>query len=187
MTINGVACGLKSVDGDKIRFVAPIALASATAGTSYPVVINANGRVLKTKMVIVPARPDVFNEAMFIGPGGRARSLNVTNRVYTKEPFVIRTIRRRGDVLRPTVIRVYMTGVANMDPGAITIRIKDSIVVGTNVISNVLVEPGVYIVDFELPPTLEGVGDQPLVVTVTLGGVSFSSRLDDTSTKVSIL
>lgn len=187
MTINGVACGLKSVDGDKINFVAPLALASAVEGTSYPVVINANGRVVRTKFVIVPTRPDVFNEALFIGPGGRAKLLNVTNRVFTKEPYVIRTIKRQGDVLRPSILRLYLTGVANVDPGAITIRIKDSLIVGTNVLSNVLVEPGVYTVDFELPATLEGVGDQPLVVTVSINGTSFTSRLDDTSTKVSIL
>lgn len=187
MTINGVACGLKSVDGDRIRFVAPLALGSAATGTSYPVVINANGSVLKTKMVIVPVRPDVFNEALFIGPGGRAKLLNVTNRVYTKEPYVTRTIRRRGDVLRPSVLRLYVTGVANVDPAAISIRIRDSIITASNVLSNVIVEPGVYIVDFELPATLDGAGDQPLVVTISVNGITFSSRLDDTSTKVLIL
>ncbi len=187
MTINGVACGLKSVDGDKISFVSPIALASAAEGTKYPVVINASGRVLKTTFVIVPTRPDVFNEAMFIGPGGRTKLLNVTNRVYTKEPYVIRTIRRRGDILRPSVLRVYLTGVANVDPGAITVRIRDSLITGTSVLSSVLVEPGVYIVDFELPAALDGAGDQPLVISVSTGTVTFSSRLDDTSTKVLIL
>ena len=187
MTINGVACGLKSVDGTRITFVSPLALGSAVEGTSYPVVINANGRVIKTDFVIVPTRPDVFNEAMFIGPGGRAKLLNVTNRVYTKEPFVIRTIRRRGDVLRPSVLRLYLTGVANADPSAITIRIRDSIIFGTAVLSNVIVEPGIYVVDFELPAVLDGAGDQPLVVTVNVNGTIFSARLDDTSTKVLIL
>ena len=51
----------------------------------------------------------------------------------------------------------------------------------------VLVEPGVYTVDIELPPTLAGFGDQPIVVTVTGGGGTFTSRLDDTAPRVSIL
>ena len=43
-----------------------------------------------------------------------------------------------------------------------------------------LVEPGVYTIDFLMPSALAGAGDQPIVVTVNAGGVNFSSRLDDT-------
>lgn len=82
---------------------------------------------------------------------------------------------------------MYLTGIANADPAAIVVRIRDSIITGTSMVGYTLVEPGVYTVDFELPAELDGAGDQPLVVTVTLDGVTFSSRLDDTSTKVLIL
>lgn len=187
MTINGAACGIKAVDANHVEFVVPVALASAVAGTSYPVVLNNNGVVMKNSFVIVPVRPDVFNQAMFIGPGGRAKLFNVTNSIYTTEPFVVRTIKRRGNRLTASVLRLYLTGVANAG-SVITIRIKDKIILGGNIVAGPdIVDPGIYTVDFALPPELEGAGDQPLVVTITINGVSFSSRLDDTSTKVLIL
>ncbi|MFM9903024.1 MAG: hypothetical protein ACKVQJ_00465 [Pyrinomonadaceae bacterium] len=188
MSINGVACGLKTVDSTHIEFVVPLAISSTAAGTTYPLIVNNNGKVLKSDITIVPSRPDIFNQAMFIGPGGRTKAFNVTNRVYTTEPFVIRTIKRRGDKLTASVLRLYLTGVANVGPLAISIRIRDQVVGSANILAtNVLVDPGVYTIDFELPAALEGAGDQPIVVTVTADGVTFSSRLDDTSTKLSIL
>jgi hypothetical protein len=45
----------------------------------------------------------------------------------------------------------------------------------------------VYFLDFSMPTTITGRGDQPVVVTVTVGGVDFVSRLDDTAPKVFIV
>ena len=91
-------------------------------------------------------------------------------------------------MLVPSVIRVYLTGVANVSSGAITVRIGASTISGTAIkTSPSIIEPGVYIFDFELPAALLGGGDQPIIVTVTAGGVAFSSRLDDTSSRVRIL
>lgn len=185
MTINGAACGLKAVSRHRIEFVVPPGLTSALTGTMYPLVINNNGILMKSMITIVPARPDIFNRAGVIGPGGRAKIFNVTNTVHTTEPFVVRTIMRKGNKLVPSVLRIYVTGVANLGSGSITVRIRDSII---NALTGpVIVEPGVYTFDFALPPALAGAGDQPVVITVNGGTVSFSSRLDDTTSRVFIL
>lgn len=98
------------------------------------------------------------------------------------------TVRRRSDLLVPSVIRLYLTGIENVSPSVVNIRVRDAIVLGSNVRSNaVLVEPGIYTLDFELPSQIFGEGDQPIVVTVTVDGVAFTSRLDDTSTRISVL
>jgi hypothetical protein len=187
MSINGAACGLKSVSRRQIVFVVPLGLASAVTGTSYPITINNNGVVMKNTVTIVPSRPDIFNRAGIIGPGGRTKLFNVTNTVHTTEPFTVRTIRRRGNRLVPTVLRIYMTGVAEVSASQISIRIRDQLIPAASTAPS-MVEPGVYTFDFELPRTLEGAGDNlPVVVTVTGGGAIFQSRLDDTTSYVWIL
>jgi hypothetical protein len=81
-----------------------------------------------------------------------------------------------------------MTGVHLVPSTAISIRIGTVSITGTPVLTGgVLAEPGVYTVDFELPATLAGVGDQPIVVTVTSGSATFTSRLDDTAPRIRIL
>jgi uncharacterized protein (TIGR03437 family) len=188
MTIDGVACGLKTVGQRRIEFVAPPALASSLAGNILPLVINNNGVVMKGWVTIVPARPDIFRSDMLIAPGGRAKLFNVTNTVFRTEPFAVRTIKRRGTMLVPTVLRVYMTGMELVAPTLINVRIKDAVISGTNIKSGAnIVEPGVFTVDFELPASLDGVGDQPIVISVFIEGNTYSSRLDDTTSRVAIL
>ncbi len=189
MTINGAACGLKSVARNEIVFVVPPALGSVAAGTSYKAVVNNNGSVFSKDVTIVPARPDIFRKDGVVAPFGRARLLNVTNTVHTMEPFAVRTIRRRGNRLVPSVIRMYLTGVADAQTVNVSVRIRDVIISGGSVTTAPsLVEPGVYTFDFLLPATLQGAGDQPIVVIVTLSnGDTFTSRLDDTSARVFIL
>lgn len=179
---------MKSVGGRRIEFVVPPAIASAISGTVFPLVINNNGTVMKSFVTIVPTRPDIFAKNNFVGPGGRTRSFNVTNTVQTGEPFAVRTIKRKGNRLVPSVLRVYLTGVESVTSSIVEVRIRDSIIGSANIRSNaVLIDPGFYTLDFELPPALVGAGDQPIVITVRVNGISFSSRLDDTSTKLFIL
>ena len=185
LTINGVGAGLKSVSLHSITFVVPPGLAADPAGTSYPVVVNNNGFVAKGTVILVPARPDVFTFSG-IGAGGRAKLFNVTNRVPTTEPFTVFTVMLRGGKRVPSHMRLYLTGVTeNIAPNSISIRIGDQTVIAAT--SPVLVEPGVYTVDFAMPAGLQGEGDQPIVVTVNGNGVNFSSRLDDTASRVFIL
>ena len=192
MTINGVACGLKSVGQREIVFVTPPAIGSATAGTIYPIVINNNGTEIKGNVTIVPARPDIFSDRLVPGPGGRAQIENVTNRVHTTEPFTVTTIRIRGGTFGnmrvPSIMRLRLTGVANTSSAVFSIRIGPSTITGTPVLSGgVLVDPGVYTVDFTLPASLDMAGDQPIIVSIIVDGVSFNSRLDDTAPLLRIL
>ncbi|MFT3744577.1 MAG: hypothetical protein QM785_09785 [Pyrinomonadaceae bacterium] len=188
VTIDGVGCGLKSVNGRRVEFVVPPALGSAATGTILPIVINNNGVMMKSWVTIVPSRPDIFSKDGNVGPGGRAKAFNATNTILTTEPFAIRTVKRRGDLIVPSVIRLYMTGIENVTSAVVTVRIRDALVVGGNFRSSaVLVEPGIYTLDFDMPTQLFGAGDQPIVVSVTVDGKTFESRLDDTSTRISIL
>jgi uncharacterized protein (TIGR03437 family) len=188
LTINGAACGLKSVSRHKVEFVVPPALSVASTGTTYPLVLINNGTVMKTSVTLVPARPDIYNVEGLIGPGGRTKIFNVTNRVYTTEPFTATTIRQRPFGRVPSVLRVYLTGAAAVNTTNTTVRIGEFGNFLTPVVSSaVLVAPGVYTVDFALPPQSNGGGDQPIILTVILDGISFSSRLDDTATKFRIL
>jgi len=145
-----------------------------------------NGSVIKLNMTIVPARPDLFSTTN--GLGGRPIIYKHINRVHTREPFTVNTIQIRGGRRVQTKLRLYLTGVANTTPGVITVKI------GTVTISGSLIqtgavqqEPGVYTIDFLLPPELRGAGDQPIIVTVNANGALFSSRLEDSAPHVTIL
>lgn len=192
VTVNGAAAGLKTVGRRQIVFVVPPGLTGTDAGTVYPVVVNNNGVVFKGNITVVPARPDIFTDLLSPGPGGRAKIFNATNRVLTREPFTIRTFKLRGSRLVPTVLRVYLTGVNNnnniLPSSAFIIRIGNREISGGAVLTEgILVEPGVYTVDFTLPPELAGAGDQPIVISVRVNGITYSSRLDDTAPRLFIL
>ena len=193
MTIGGVSVGLKAVGQRQITFVVPLGLSSAIAGTSFPVVINNNGVVFKNTITIVPTRPDIFTFSEVPAPNGRARIFDVTNRVFRTEPFNVTVLKYRGGRRVPTVLRLYLTGVNNVTAGTTsaittTVRIGDTTLSGTQLAANVVLrEPGIYTIDFPLPATLVGAGDVPVVVTVTLNGTVFQSRLDDTAPRVRIL
>jgi uncharacterized protein (TIGR03437 family) len=185
LTINGAACGLKRVSQREIEFVVPAGLTSSLTGVSQPMVINNNGVVMRHNITIVPARPDIFNKEGILGPGGRAVLFNVTNTVFTTEPFAVRTIQRKGNRLVSSVLRIRVTGVANIAAALVSVRIRDVILSASTI--PVKVEPGVYTFDFVLNDNLRNAGDQPIVVIVNAGGTSFSSRLDDTAPRVAIL
>lgn len=192
VTINGVACGIKSVGRNVGRFeiilVTPVFLGSTTDGTEYPIVIFNNGTIVRDTVTIVPTRPDLFSTLAYPAPGGRIVAQNVTNRVFTTEPFMVRTLKYRGGQRVPSVIRIKATGIANASSAVFTIRIGGVSITGGNVLTgSEIVEPGVYTVDFLLPDTLNHAGDQPVVLIITANGVTFSSRLDDTAPRVTIL
>jgi hypothetical protein len=86
------------------------------------------------------------------------------------------------------VLRVRVTGVEGTTNAVISIRIGSTVILGNQILTGgVLVEPGVYTVDFTLPPELDQAGDQPIILTVTAGGTIFQSRLDDTAPRLFIL
>lgn len=187
VSINGAACGIKSVDQTEIVFVVPLGLASNVTGTDYPITINNNGTLIKGTVTIIPTRPDIFRSDGVRAPGGRAKLFNVVNSVHTTEPFAVRTIKRRGNMLVPTILRIYMTGVAELDPTQISVKIHNQVITPAST-RPVMVEPGIFTFDFVLPRALEGAGNnRPVVVTVTGGGATFESRLEDTTSLVWIL
>lgn len=186
MSINGVAVGLKSVSSREIIFVVPPGLLNLT--TMFPVVINNNGVVIRGMITISPARPDIFNTNEFPSPNGRAKVFNATNRVLTTEPFTVTTFKFRGSRRVPTVLRLFMTGIQGVPASAFTIRVGDVQISGANILTDAIeVAPGVFTVDFQLPPGLNMAGDVPIVVTLMGGGLTFTSRLDDTAARVRIL
>lgn len=198
LTVNGAAAGLQSVSQRQIVFVVPPGLASFTnAATVYPVVVNNNGVVLRGSISVVPARPDIFILPTTAPTGtppaptfgsNRARIFNVTNTVFRTEPFNVTTLKRRGGRRVPTVLRLFLTGVNNVPAANLTVRIGSTTLTGTQLTTGaVLNEPGVYTIDFALPATLLGAGDVPIIVSVTVNGVTYSSRLDDTAPRVRIL
>lgn len=180
MTINGVTVGLKRVSQRQITFVVPKGL-----GTNFeelfPVVINNNGIVIKGNIKIVASRPDIFrleDNAKF----NRAKVFNATNRVLTREPFDVKTLRYRGGVKVPTVLRLYLTGVYNISGSQISILIGSTTING--VTNPIEIEPGVQTVDFNLSSAQEMLGDQPIVILV---GGTFYGRLAADSPRVRIL
>lgn len=187
VSINGVACYIKSVSRHQIIFVVPYGIPSVVTGTEYPIVVNNNGTVFKGKVTIVPTRPDIFSTEF--GPGGRVLdALNVTNRVHTTEPFTVTSILIRGSRRVPTRLRIKLTGIGNVSPEVVQLRIGSVVISSASVLSaGVLIEPGVYTVDFLLPPGLNGLGDQPVTVEVNAGGTIFSSRLADTAPLINFL
>jgi hypothetical protein len=140
---------------------------------------------IKGSLTLVPARPDVFTFSAAPAPLGRARIFNATNRVQTTEPFTVTTVKIKGGTRVATVFRVFLTGVEGATAGTISIRAGNQTAASVSV--PVLREPGVYSVDFTLPPAANGAGDVPIIVTVTVGGVAYQSRLDDTAPRFRIL
>ncbi len=189
MTINGAACGLKTVSQNQITFVAPPGLFPPGADNIlYPVVINNNGVVSKGNITIVNARPDIFTFSPVPGPNGRAKIYNVTNIVFRTEPFPVTTVKIKGGVRAPTVLRVYLTGAEIVNSSDVSIRVGSTVISGTQITtSSVTREPGVNTFDFTLPATLDGAGDVPIIITITLNGVAYQSRLDDTAPVFRIL
>ncbi|MCS6873606.1 MAG: hypothetical protein N2Z23_02050 [Pyrinomonadaceae bacterium] len=190
MTIGGATVGLKSISRREIVFVVPLGLSTGSSDSaSYPFVINVRGVVYKGTVTIVPFRPDVFTNLPSPGPGGRAKIQNVTNRVPTTEPFTTTTIKIKGGRRVPTVLRIYVTGVANIDIRSLLLVRIGSVTIPVSISSSNprTIEPGIQVIDFELPSSLAGAGDQPVVVSVTFSGREYSSRLDDTAPKTRIL
>ena len=174
--ILGAACGLYAVSPTQINFVIPIGLATSAAGTSFPIVINNNGSVIRGLLVIVAAQPDIVTSTN--GPDGRAKVCNITNpatpsNVCLGEPFDVTSDNGTGTKVA-TVLRMSLTGVRGTSASAATVTIGTSAIIAGAARS--LDQPGSDQLDFTLPSTVD-TGDLPIVVTVG----SNSSRTTITS------
>jgi uncharacterized protein (TIGR03437 family) len=205
LSVNGAAAGLYFVSPNEIQFVVPPGLTAQTASATYPVVITirngAGVRTVRTVLQVVAAQPDIFTSTN--GPGGRAAVTNVTNpllAVGTPEPFTVKTtyVDSTGQsVTAQTVLRVVLTGVRDPTQNPVvglanttfTVRVGTTDITGTTSIPRAAQAtdmPGVFTLDFVLPDSLAGAGDVPIIVTVTTGGATFTSRPADTAPHIRI-
>jgi uncharacterized protein (TIGR03437 family) len=201
VTISGAAAGLYFVAPNQINFVVPPGLlASAT-----PAAVNIfnNGALIRTSLVLNAAQPDIFTSTN--GAGGRAAVLNVTNPCIAPpgEPFAVTTTRPTGSGTTgdctsaqtetvATQLLIMLTGVRGVTTAAgVTVRIGTTDIVGTTAAdSPVRISPsntpGFDQITVTLPASLAGAGDVPVIVTVTAGGATFTSRPADTAPRITI-
>jgi uncharacterized protein (TIGR03437 family) len=176
VSINSASAGLLSIAPGEIRFVVPIGLAPTTGTATYPVVINNNGSIIRSTIQINPAQPDIFSTTN--DAGGRAIVLNVTNPAApTPEPFTVTSLNMSGQTV-PTILQIMLTGVRNVSRGQVTVTIGTTAITGT---ANILLVgptdmPGVDQINVQLPASLAGAGDVPIVVSVTINNVTYTSR-----------
>ncbi|MDT5295670.1 MAG: hypothetical protein QOJ76_2550 [Acidobacteriota bacterium] len=198
VSVSGAAAGLYFVSPNQINFVVPPGVASSA--TARPVVIFNNGALIRTSLVLNPAQPDIFTSTN--GAGGRAAALNVTNPCVSPsgEPFAVTTTRPAGSgttgvctsaetETAPTRLLIMLTGLrvpATQTP-TVTVRIGTTDLTGASIISfGASNTPGFDQVIVELPATLAGAGDVPVIVSVAVGGVTFTSRPADTAPHITI-
>jgi uncharacterized protein (TIGR03437 family) len=199
VSISGVAAGLYFVAPNQINFVVPASLAASA--TAAPVVIFNNGALVRTAVVLNQAQPDIFTSTN--GAGGRAAALNVTNTCVSPpgEPFTVTSTRPKGNVCTssetetvPTQLLFMVTGMRGLTTAnGVTVRIGTTDIVGTGDLNTSPVKvsasntPGFDQVTVTLPASLAGAGDVPVIITVTLGGTTFTSRPADTAPRITIL
>lgn len=202
VTVSGAAAGLYFVAPNQINFVVPPGLlASATPAA---VSIFNNGALVRTSLLLNAAQPDIFTSTN--GPGGRAAVLNVTNPCVAPpgEPFSVTTTRPAGSGTTgdctsaqtetvATQLLIMLTGVRGVTAAtAVTVRIGTTDIVGTADPASSPVRigpsntPGFDQITVTLPATLAGAGDVPVIVTVTVGGTTFTSRPADTAPRITI-
>ena len=198
VSISGAAAGLYSVAPNQINFVVPPGLTSAA--TPLPVVIFNNGALIRTSLLLNPAQPDIFTSTN--GAGGRAAVLNVTNPCVSPpgEPFPVTTTRPQGSGTTgncssaqtetvPTRLLIMVTGmrIPSTTTATVTVRIGTTDLTGASIISfGPSNTPGFDQVIVELPASLAGAGDVPVIVSVAVGGVTFTSRPADTAPHITI-
>jgi hypothetical protein len=197
VSIRGAAAGLRFVGDDptQINIVVPPGLSPpTTADITLPLVIVNNNPAAPTaihsRIPIVPAQPDIISSTH--GPGGRAAVKNVTNPCITPtdEPFRVTTVRPKGGDCSvsdtetvPTVLQIMLTGVRNAQNAQLKVTINDVDISGDAVkivpLSTSLFMdrmPGIDQINVTLPSTITPGDNIPIVVSVTINNVTFTSR-----------
>jgi uncharacterized protein (TIGR03437 family) len=202
VTVSGTAAGLYFVAPNQINFVVPPGLVAGA--TAAPVSIFNNGSLIRTSFIINAAQPDIFTSTN--GPGGRAAALNVTNPCIAPpgEPFPVTTTRPAGSGTTgdctsaetetvATQVMFLVTGVRGVTaPASVTVRIGTTDITGTADPNTSPVKigpsntPGFDQITVTLPASLAGAGDVPVIITVTAGGVTSTSRPADTAPRITI-
>ncbi|MFN2515207.1 MAG: hypothetical protein ABR556_03240 [Pyrinomonadaceae bacterium] len=184
VSVNGAAAGLYFV-GDSasegINFVVPIGVPAGVA----TVVVNNNGTVFRGFVQIVASQPDIFTSTN--AAGGIAMVCNVTNTAASgciTGPFKVMSADSTGTLV-PTVLEIWLTGVRGVIASEAKVTIGTTDITPTSVRRNT----GFFgndLITITLPSTLTP-GDYPLIVTVTKGGGTFSSREATTAPRITII
>ena len=179
VSINGAAAGLYFVSPGQINFVVPPGLAPTTGTNTYPVVINNNGTTIRSTIQVLIAQPDIFTVTTAFGTN-RASVVNATT--GTPEPFSVTT----GGVA--TRLSIFLTGVRRItDKSQVTVRIGTTDLTGAAIVQITPTDaPGTDQIDVDLPASLAGAGDVPVIVTITVSGTTFTSRAADTAPRIRI-
>jgi len=196
--VSGAAAGLYFVSPGQINFVVPTGLANSS--TPAPVTIFNNGSVIRTSVLLNPVEPDIFTSTN--GPGGRAAVLNVTNPCVapTGEPFKVTTTRPKDSGTTgnctstdtetvPTRLLILVTGLRppSGQAAAVTVTIGSTTLATSSIISTgPSLTPGFDQIIVELPASLAGAGDVPVIVSATVNGATFNSRPADTAPHITI-
>jgi uncharacterized protein (TIGR03437 family) len=184
VSVAGAAAGLYFVAPNQINFVVPPGLAAASG---LAVVVNNNGSVIRSTLTLNFAQPDIFTSTN--GPGGRAVVFNVTNPLIspgTTEPFTVTSKDSTGATV-PTVLQIMVTGVHNVTASQVTVRIGTTDITGTSILAvGPSDTPGFDQINVQLPASLAGAGDVPVIITVNVGGTLFTSRPADTAPHITI-
>ncbi|MBA3438737.1 MAG: PD40 domain-containing protein [Pyrinomonadaceae bacterium] len=181
VSINSAAAGLRFVSPGEIRFVVPPGLAATTGTNTYPIVINNNGAVIRSTIQITPAQPDIFT--LGDGTGNRA---SVMNQMMMPEPFNVTVVNAAGETV-PTVLSILLTGVRNVQASQVTVRIGTTDITGAAIqFVGPTETPGTDQINVQLPASLAGAGDAPIIVNVTISSQTFSSRPVETAPRISI-
>jgi uncharacterized protein (TIGR03437 family) len=172
VSVGGAAAGLLFVSPTEIQFQVPEGLAEAF----YPIFIRNNNTEIRSVLSLVNNQPDIFTDPT---RPGRAFALNITNTtmgVGTLEPFNVLTNDGTGRNV-PTVLAVSVTGLQNVAPSQLTVRVGTTDITGPDLVLyvNRTGFPGVQEVWFRLPESLAGAGDVPVIVYLTSAGQVYSS------------
>jgi uncharacterized protein (TIGR03437 family) len=182
VSVGGGAAGLYFVSPGQINFVVPPGFLPSTA--IFPVVINNNGAVVRSQLLLPFAVPDIFTTTN--GPLGRAAVLNITNPLApTAEPFSVTSKDLTGATV-PTVLQVMLTGVRLTTTSTVTVRVGTTDITGTSILFVGPTDtPGIDQINFTLPATLAAAGDVPIIVTISSSG-TFTSRPADSAPHITI-
>jgi len=184
VSVNGAAAGLYFVSqtSKQINFVVPIGVSTGSA----TVVISSNinsGTQIRDSVLIVAAQPDIFTTTG--DAGGRAAVVKASTR--TGEPFSVTSTDMSGAIV-PTELEVSLTGVRGATTAEVKVTVGTTEITGDSIVAVMPnpAMPGWDLINFKLPASLAGAGDVPIIVTVTRGGVAFSSRPADSAPHITI-
>ena len=200
LSINNAAAGLYFVSPKELQFVVPPGLAAQTGTATYPVVINVNEggavRTIRSALQVVAAQPDIFTR---LDAPTRPIVFNVTNGTSMPEPpegFPVTSPGMDG-AAKPTILAIFLTGVRNptITRANVTVSIGDRNLTASDIqqltagSERAFIPTGIAGIDqlnLILRADMAGLGDQPLVISVTINGQTFTSRPAATAPRIRI-